>query len=432
MKDETNVDTAPPDTGEIEQESPATTTKGEIVKADLHPVPTGERETLLPPLSVIERLTLIANAVGKAGVFGIRKPEEAFARLLLGWEHGLGAMTALAEIDIIDGRPALNARTQAALVRLRKLGSIEVETIDDMGCVVVVSRSDWPARRKEKVSYTVEDAVAAGKMRRVDDTSFAAAKPGSNWAKDRQAMLQARALSRAARRYFQELFLGLPYSQEELSDEEPREVNIQVQFEKPVPPWEEAAQQQAAKETAPSSPAGTPDESSSAGRPEPAEKSPDRPDEPAIPNPPPSGDPATSAAPATSEKATEEQINQANAIIESLRRAGALTPEEWNARMRAHGAARFRDLRQDAAESVLNFARNLHTVLLLKDTAVAEKVMTEADWQAALQKRGVQRPWDLKPADVITMRQKLEEKVSPFGSDPPLDPGNPPEDQIPY
>ena len=44
--------------------------------------PDAERATLLPTTSVIERLMTISNAVAKCAMFSIRKPEEAFARLL--------------------------------------------------------------------------------------------------------------------------------------------------------------------------------------------------------------------------------------------------------------------------------------------------------------------------------------------------------------
>lgn len=211
-------------------EQPQTTATTAI---ELAPPPTAERATLLPTVSVIERLTTLANAVSKAGMFGIRRAEDAFARMALGWEHGIGAMAALAEIDVIDGKPALNARSQVAVIRQRKIGNIEVVHADQDGATVLVTRHDWPSATHpaatDQLTFTAEDAVVLGKLVKNRDGTIVAAKAGSNYAKHRVSMLIARAQSAAAHRWFQEVFLGLPYTPDELdadTDEAGRPITV--------------------------------------------------------------------------------------------------------------------------------------------------------------------------------------------------------------
>ena len=387
--------------------------------------PEPERATLLPTTSVIERLMTISNAVAKCAMFSIRKPEEAFARLLLGWEHGLGPMTALSEIDIIDGKPALNARTQVAIVRLRKVGNIEVVSADMTGAVVRVTRADWPAERSELVSFTVEDAVRAGKMMFKGNLALAT-KPGSGWAKTPVAMFIARAQTTGAKRYFQEIFCGLPYTPDELdADVDDARRPITTTFENVPPPWSRPAETNETNEATNGAGLAGPAvqgvtvvqdaANSTTSVVEPAAPisagiAADEPKPGPGPTVPLTSEPAETGPAAYSQPlSTDEQQAQARSLVASL----SMSQSDWKTLMASHSVTSFKDLRKDAAESVLRFLDRLRQIGILRKHANGGGVSDE-QWARALAKRGVSRAVELKVEQVEEIYSKLYQEVTPF------------------
>ena len=191
-------------------------------------VPEGERATLLPSTNMLERLMFISNAIARSAMplpKNCRTPESIFAKLLIGWEHGLGPMTSLHEIHIIEGRASLPSAIKVAIVRQRGLGRIDVKTATATECVVEVKRSDWKKGEWKEVRFTWDEAVQAGLTGK------------DNWRKYPRSMLVARCCDLAVHTYFQEVFTGLPYSPDELgveTDEAGRPLT--VEFEKPMAP----------------------------------------------------------------------------------------------------------------------------------------------------------------------------------------------------
>lgn len=155
------------------------------------------------------------------------KPDEALACVMLGEELDLKPMTALREIAMIQGTPALSAKLQRALVT-RAGHEVWLVESSNVKCVMAGRRADWPKDRVTHVTWTIQDAEAA-KLAGKD-----------NWRNHPTDMLIARASGRLCRLLASEVMLGLAYNVEELRDgytEDPDEGSgLEVDEGAPPPP----------------------------------------------------------------------------------------------------------------------------------------------------------------------------------------------------
>lgn len=155
------------------------------------------------------------------------KPDEALACVMLGEELDLKPMTALREIAMIQGTPALSAKLQRALVT-RAGHEVWLVESSNVKCVMAGRRADWPKDRVTHVTWTIQDAEAA-KLASKD-----------NWRNHPTDMLIARASGRLCRLLASEVMLGLAYNVEELRDgytEDPDEGSgLEVDEGAPPPP----------------------------------------------------------------------------------------------------------------------------------------------------------------------------------------------------
>lgn len=367
---------------------------------DIMPAEAGNGSSgLVPSAAVIERLRAMANDVAsaRAGIGGCNSPGALFYKMMLGWEHGIRPMTALSCIDIIEGKGCLNAQALSATIEARGLGKIEIESVDDSGCTVRVTRPDWPADRVERVSYTVQDAFAArfltpderGQILRDRQGLVVANK--KNWRTNHRDMFVARARSRAHRRWFDVASLGLPYSREELEDiADDAGRPIGVQLDNTAAPW-----QQPAPSTPPTPPAPA----------DPPPVSP-QPDARAVTS---SALVETAAPPAGG--ADAQQIDRARSLVKALR----LDANQWAALLARYqpGATSLRQLPPALAGAVLCRLENLHTIRTLRQWGGIAG-LTPEQWERALAKRGVTSDLDLSDKDLLEIRDKLWDKVTPF------------------
>lgn len=141
---------------------------------------------------------------------GLRgKKAATLACLLYGREQGLGPMTALGEVSVIDGRPAMSAALMSA--KIREAGHrLRVDLLHDGGGAVVGARArlwraDEPGEDPHEFTFDETDAKAAGLAGK------------SNWTKWRKAMYLARAVSGIARLAAPDVFIGTAYTAEELA-----------------------------------------------------------------------------------------------------------------------------------------------------------------------------------------------------------------------
>lgn len=129
--------------------------------------------------------------------------EKVMAALLAGRELGLGPMTALAHVHIVEGRPALSAESKQALA-VSAGHTIDVVETNTEKCVVIARRAG--SDRDVKVEWTMKDAQAAGLANK------------DNWKKHPRRMLQARATAEAVRLIAPDTTLGIPLTVEEAED----------------------------------------------------------------------------------------------------------------------------------------------------------------------------------------------------------------------
>lgn len=127
---------------------------------------------------------------------------KAVVKIQYGQEIGVGPFAAMDGIDIIDGRPAPNAGLIAALIKRSGRYNFRVLEASATGC-----RLQFTDRGEVlgEVGFTTEDAKRAGLTAK------------QNWTKWPEDMMFARALTRGARRFCADVFMGSVYTPEELA-----------------------------------------------------------------------------------------------------------------------------------------------------------------------------------------------------------------------
>lgn len=145
---------------------------------------------------------IIANMLANSGYFSdVKTQAEAFVKLRMGREIGVGPVTALREVYIIQGKVAMSANLMGALVK--KTYSIKVTQLDNAIAILDFYKGEEYLGRS---SFSIEDATKAGLM--VKEV----------WKKWPRNMLYSRALSNGCRWYASEILIGA-YTPDELTDD---------------------------------------------------------------------------------------------------------------------------------------------------------------------------------------------------------------------
>ena len=135
------------------------------------------------------------------------KPESMLAAVLYGRESGLGPMTSLQMVDMIDGKPSMSAELMVSLVR-RAGHSLTATELSPTSCTVKGQRVD--SGDAMTFTFTIEDAAHAG----LTD------KKGGAWTKYPAAMLWARAVAQLIRMLFPDVLISMHnYTADELGVE---------------------------------------------------------------------------------------------------------------------------------------------------------------------------------------------------------------------
>lgn len=129
------------------------------------------------------------------------KPGNAAAAILYGAELGLNPIQSLQQIFVVQGKPAIYARTAVALV---KRHGILVETMSSTNDSVTVRATDPRTGQVEESTWDI------GRAEQAKYTSNAKYKT------DPQAMLYAKAAMEVCRKIAPDILLGIPYAREEL------------------------------------------------------------------------------------------------------------------------------------------------------------------------------------------------------------------------
>jgi hypothetical protein len=151
------------------------------------------------------------------------KPEDITAAILAGQELGLKPMATLRSMDVIQGTPALRAHAMRGLVQSHG-HKIQLVSSTETRCVMRGRRKDEGDDEWQTVTWTIERAAKlqlTGK---------------SEWKKQPQTMLVARATGEICRLVASDVLHAMPYAVEELGDDEPMlgMTRIEAEVSKPA------------------------------------------------------------------------------------------------------------------------------------------------------------------------------------------------------
>ena len=132
------------------------------------------------------------------------KPDRMLGAILYGRESGLGPMTSLQMVDMVDGKPSMSAELMVSLVRRAGHSLIATEW-DSTICTAKGKRHD--SGDEMEFTFTIEHAQAAGLVRK-----------GSAWERYPHAMLWSRAASQLIRVLFPDVLISMhAYTDEEIT-----------------------------------------------------------------------------------------------------------------------------------------------------------------------------------------------------------------------
>jgi len=148
------------------------------------------------------------------------KPNDMLAVALVGREVGVGAMTAINNIDMIDGTISMRAKFMSALIH--GAGHI-IKTLEQTADLCKIECHRWHSQSGELiqvgiVEFAWEDAERSGD-----------AKKGT-YKKYPRAMLTNRALTLAARTFYADVLAGIGYTPDEVGHMPP-EVIMDLELE---------------------------------------------------------------------------------------------------------------------------------------------------------------------------------------------------------
>lgn len=168
------------------------------------------------------KLQKVAEGLHKSGLYpNLKSPAGAYAVVQYGYELGLGPMTSLQNINLIQGKPAANGQTMLSLAMSRGV-TFKVEEETHETCTILFKRGNMEYRS----TFTVEDAKRAGLAGK------------DNWKKWPSEMLYWRAVAKGVRRIAPEAVMGL-YTPDELTSGDVIDVvpqNAPAANEKPSKP----------------------------------------------------------------------------------------------------------------------------------------------------------------------------------------------------
>ena len=146
------------------------------------------------------KLQKVSEGLHKSGLYPqLKSPAGAYAVVQYGYELGLGPMTSLQNINLIQGKPAANGQTMLSLAMSRGV-TFKVEEETHETCTILFKRGNMEYRS----TFTVEDAKRAGLTGK------------DNWKKWPSEMLYWRTVAKGVRRIAPDAVMGL-YTPDELT-----------------------------------------------------------------------------------------------------------------------------------------------------------------------------------------------------------------------
>lgn len=160
---------------------------------------------------IAERLAskLAASSFVPASLRG--KPMDVTAAILAGLELGLQPMATLRSMDVIQGTPALRAHAMRGLVQSH---GHEVELVESTPARCVMRGRRKGSDAWQTVVWTIQRAEQLGLVNK------------SEWKKQAQTMLVARATGEVCRLIAADALYAMPYAAEELREATPRSADV--------------------------------------------------------------------------------------------------------------------------------------------------------------------------------------------------------------
>ena len=131
------------------------------------------------------------------------RPAAVGAAILAGREIGIGPMTSLQHLHVIEGRPSMSAQLMRALVQA---AGHRIRVVESTSTRCVLAGQRRGDDEGTTVTFTMDDAKQAGLDRR------------PNWAKYPRAMLVARATGELCRLIFADVLGGITLTVEEAGE----------------------------------------------------------------------------------------------------------------------------------------------------------------------------------------------------------------------
>jgi len=155
-----------------------------------------------------EEQTAIAKAFKESGLFPDLKSEaQAIVKVQAGLELGLEPFAAMQGIDIVQGKPRMNASLQAGLIKKSGRYNYKVLEHSEQACKLEFYEKwgeQWQSIGTSE--FTMKEAQQAGLTHK------------DNWKKHPKNMLFARALSNGAKWYCADVFLTATYNESDEFD----------------------------------------------------------------------------------------------------------------------------------------------------------------------------------------------------------------------
>ncbi len=164
----------------------------------------------------LARITLMSQMYEASSFNNSKNPQSAgdfFLIMMKGLELGVAPMAAVDTINIISGKPTLDAKGMLAIVKSSGLlENIDIDSTKER-CIVTVKRKN---QSEQIISFTIEDAKQFKTTAWVNGSrKQIPLAEKDNWKSQPEVMLKWRAVTKAMREVFPDILSGL-YTQEEL------------------------------------------------------------------------------------------------------------------------------------------------------------------------------------------------------------------------
>lgn len=158
--------------------------------------------------SLADLRTIAADAVASRFYQSLGTVPQAMTKIMAGLELGIPPITSLAQINIIKDKPTASAALIGAMIKRDiKYDYRITEATDAKSTVEILERIDGKLITIGTASFTIDEAKTAMLLGK------------DNWKHYPSDMLFCRALTRAARRFCPDSFMGSIYTPDELGEE---------------------------------------------------------------------------------------------------------------------------------------------------------------------------------------------------------------------